>query len=456
MTGILIQVVYLSITGSVLTLLMIATKKHILNQCGVRFWDKILFFVLLLFILPIRIPQVLFDRTINVLNVISYSTFGTSSGDIISNISKEVEVSVTVITIGDILFLIWLTGALSFFICSLMRYKKSFKAIIQTSIELHHTEWYEDHYESLIGNNNIKLLVNENIVSPMTIKFFNPIIILPNVKLSKKELTMILQHEIAHIRRRDQWKKLLMVLVNAIHWFNPIIYMLLNNMEEAFELSCDQAVTNNTTVDERKNYCELILHLLWKKNNYTTFYNYMSQSKKNMFRRFALIMEKKKEYKKSKILVTIVTTGLLCITLTITITITGFALNKHVFGAAGAIDYGEKSEFDNSENNLGVYDLNQNGTLTIKEQINNKEIYVFSDKLKTNNEKITVTNQTPEQAVKVYLFTSDDTKTPIMQVSLDAKDTESFTNLTASLTYMIGISVDISDPTLIQLDINSD
>lgn len=447
MIEILIQVVYLSITGSVLTLLIIPTKKHILNQCGARFWDKILFFILLLFILPIRIPQFLFDKTSNILDVISYSSFslfGISSGDIISDISKEVEVSVSIITIGDVLFLIWLTGAISFFICSLIRYKKSYIAIIQTSTRLHN-------YESLIGNKNIKLLVNENIVSPMTIKFFNPIIILPNVKLSKKELTMILQHEIAHIRRRDQWKKLLMVLVNAIHWFNPIIYLLLNNMQEAFELACDQAVTNNTTVDERKNYCELILHLLWKENNYTTFYNYMSQSKKNMFRRLALIMEKKKEYNKSKIFVTVVTIGLLCITLTIT----GFALklNKHVFGA-GTIDYGKKSE--SSQNDSEILDLNQNGSFDIEQKIDSKEIYLFEDKLKTNSEKITVNSETSEQAITVYLFDLNDTNTPIMHMQLNGKDSDSFTNLTAAMTYRIGVSADISEPTLIQLNISSD
>lgn len=448
----LIQVVCLGITGSILTLLLIASKKHILNQCGVRFWDKILFFVLLLFILPIKIPQFLFDRIINPLNGISNNTFVTSTGDIVSNISKEVQVTVTVVTIGDILFLIWLIGALSFLTYSLMRYRKSFKAIIQTSFRphKHNTIWYKNYNESQMKNNNITLLVNGNIVSPMTIKFFKPIIVLPNSKLSDKELTMILIHEMTHIRRRDQWKKLLMVFVNAIHWFNPIIYLLLTNMEESFELSCDQAVTNNTTVDERRNYCELILHLLWKKHNTTTFYSYMSKSKKNMFRRFAFIMEKKKGYKKSKIIVTAVTIGLLCVILTFT----GLGLNKDVFGS-DTVDYGEKIEFDNYESDLDIYDLNQNGTLNIKQKINDKEIYVLSDKLKTNSKKITITNKTPEQAVMVYLFTSDDTKTSIMQFSLDAEDLETFKNLTASLTYMIGISVDISDPTLIELDITS-
>ena len=58
----------------------------------------------------------------------------------------------------------------------------------------------------------IKLMASDQISVPMSIGFFQPMILLPThmiEQLNETELNHVLLHEIAHLKRRDDWTKLL-------------------------------------------------------------------------------------------------------------------------------------------------------------------------------------------------------------------------------------------------------
>ena len=50
----------------------------------------------------------------------------------------------------------------------------------------------------------------------------------------------ILRHELAHLRRCDLWKSILVRLLMLPHWFNPLAWLAMRRFDEAAEWACDE------------------------------------------------------------------------------------------------------------------------------------------------------------------------------------------------------------------------
>ncbi len=95
--------------------------------------------------------------------------------------------------------------------------------------------------------------------SPMMTGFFRPSILLPEIELTGEEQEIVLAHEYVHYRRKDLWYKLLLVAANAVHWFNPLVYLMVRQANRDLEYSCDDAVTRDKDMEFRKLYSMIIL-----------------------------------------------------------------------------------------------------------------------------------------------------------------------------------------------------
>ncbi|MCL2362505.1 MAG: hypothetical protein FWC73_11935 [Defluviitaleaceae bacterium] len=98
--------------------------------------------------------------------------------------------------------------------------------------------------------------------TPMVIGFIKPVIILPDIALSGRELEMILAHELTHFARGDAWLKLVTLIAKSVHWFNPGVHALSRYMHNLCESSCDEKVVMEMSTQERKHYGEAILSML--------------------------------------------------------------------------------------------------------------------------------------------------------------------------------------------------
>ena len=74
-------------------------------------------------------------------------------------------------------------------------------------------------------DSEVRLLASPLAQSPMLVGFFHPTILLPSEQVPDIDARFILAHELTHFRRKDLWKKLLVLMVRCIHWFNPIVYL---------------------------------------------------------------------------------------------------------------------------------------------------------------------------------------------------------------------------------------
>jgi hypothetical protein len=70
---------------------------------------------------------------------------------------------------------------------------------------------------------------------------------------------MIVIHEVMHLRRWDGYFSWLLTLVRAIHWFNPVAWLTVLQVETYRELACDDAVRRLTAPEERSGYADLLL-----------------------------------------------------------------------------------------------------------------------------------------------------------------------------------------------------
>lgn len=108
---------------------------------------------------------------------------------------------------------------------------------------------------------NIRIRKAGDQASPMLVGVLFPMIYMPDRELSEESMRMVFRHELMHYKRRDLWVKWLSLLVNAVHWFNPLAYVLCANISEACEVSCDMAVTKHMSEEEQKVYMKTILEL---------------------------------------------------------------------------------------------------------------------------------------------------------------------------------------------------
>lgn len=83
---------------------------------------------------------------------------------------------------------------------------------------------------------------------------------------SQEDLFFILKHELVHLKRGDIGLKLLFVAANAVHWFNPLIWILQKEAAVDMELSCDERVIQGTDYATRKAYTETLLSTLHKQS----------------------------------------------------------------------------------------------------------------------------------------------------------------------------------------------
>lgn len=99
----------------------------------------------------------------------------------------------------------------------------------------------------------------ELIDSPALVGFTRPMILLPDTEYTDEEREMIIAHERAHFRRKDMWYKLILLIANSMHWFNPIVYLMARRANDDIEYTCDDAVLRGRDMEYRKKYSRVIL-----------------------------------------------------------------------------------------------------------------------------------------------------------------------------------------------------
>src|SRR5450755_140544 len=111
----------------------------------------------------------------------------------------------------------------------------------------------------------VKLCVSDQLRVPTAIGFTKPLVIIPSWtmrELSTVELNAILLHELAHLRRRDDWTNLIQKIVGALLFFHPAVWWIEKKLALEREMACDDLVLAQTT--SPRAYAECLVALAEK------------------------------------------------------------------------------------------------------------------------------------------------------------------------------------------------
>ena len=95
--------------------------------------------------------------------------------------------------------------------------------------------------------NNIQVRQSRFITAPVSFGWKKPFVVLPNrgiEKLPASELENVVLHELTHIRHGDLITNYLFCGMQALYWFNPLVWLAFRQMRRDREAYCDWAVLN--------------------------------------------------------------------------------------------------------------------------------------------------------------------------------------------------------------------
>ena len=91
----------------------------------------------------------------------------------------------------------------------------------------------------------ITLCTSDAVRVPAALGYFRPIVVFPTWALQEipvAELEAILLHELAHLRRWDDWTNLAQKIVKAVFFFHPAVWFVDTQLTLEREMACDDAV----------------------------------------------------------------------------------------------------------------------------------------------------------------------------------------------------------------------
>ena len=179
----------------------------------------------------------------------------------------EREISVTQyvkIKVLDLLAIIWIFGTGVFVLIVIVSYLIYILRRRKNAVSMEGNTILLEVKSELKIRRKIKVRMSPEVGSPMLVGVFFPVVYMPCKEISQEMMRLVFLHELTHYKRKDLIIKWFDFFVNAVHWFNPLSYLLSANLSEACEVSCDMEVTKNMNDEEQKLYMKTILELVEK------------------------------------------------------------------------------------------------------------------------------------------------------------------------------------------------
>ncbi len=113
----------------------------------------------------------------------------------------------------------------------------------------------------------VQLCVSDQLRVPTAIGFTKPMVAIPSwamKELSTNELNAVLLHELAHLRRRDDWTNLVQKIVGAVLFFHPAVWWIEKKLALEREMACDDIVLAQARSTSPRAYAECLVALAEK------------------------------------------------------------------------------------------------------------------------------------------------------------------------------------------------
>ena len=187
---------------------------------------------------------------------------------------------------------VWAAGVLVcavFFSLAYWKCRKEFQTSIPVGNDF--TEnWLSVHQQG----RRISIRQSGRFSAPLTSGVLHPVILMPtSTKWENTDsLAYVLAHEYVHIRRFDSIRKLVLIVVLCVHWFNPLVWVMYILANRDIELSCDEAVVRFFGENTKAAYARALISMEETRSGLTPLCS--SFSKNAIEERITAIMKIKK------------------------------------------------------------------------------------------------------------------------------------------------------------------
>lgn len=145
---------------------------------------------------------------------------------------------------------VWLIGALfvlTRLIASLVHLERLKRDALPLPVE--YRQRLERWTGAAKGSRDVRLCRSSEIVIPIAVGLFDAMILVPEQlveELAPQDVDRILLHELAHLRRADDWFNALERIVQALLFFNPGVQWIVRQLDLEREVACDDWVLAQT------------------------------------------------------------------------------------------------------------------------------------------------------------------------------------------------------------------
>lgn len=294
----------MSFSGGIMILVVIVIRMILIHQLPKKTFLALWFVCILRLLIPFSIPSafsvytLLVERPIVREQIIKQPETNvlpvriTAPPNAMEEISAEKTITNGVGNITDIISVIWLIGAgviLMIFGYAYIHCVGHFRE----SLPISNTEadlWLRKHRLK----RKLQICSSSRIDAPLTYGVMSPVILVPRDMdwSDDKKIEYMLTHEYTHIRRFDALRKLLLIVVVSVHWFNPMAWIMFILANRDIELACDEDVLGWCGLSRRSDYARMLVHMQERKCEFAP--QVLGFSRMGMEERITAIMKTKR------------------------------------------------------------------------------------------------------------------------------------------------------------------
>lgn len=163
----------------------------------------------------------------------------------------------------SIVFVVWLLGAIGFLgwlIFVKLRYYESLQHLMAGGPR----EVYElyDKCCKELGVKPLPLWIVNKSMSPGIAFFGEPVLLVPlSLCNDESRLRFALLHELTHKKRGDHYMTLLLNILRAVYWFDPVVHFAFSELRADMESACDSDVLAYIGHEQKRGYLTVILDM---------------------------------------------------------------------------------------------------------------------------------------------------------------------------------------------------
>ncbi len=300
----------MSFTGGILIIAIIVIRALAINMLSKKTFNALWGISVVRLMIPFSIPSVFSVYSLidshapgNGLQAIRVLPIGASGQE--ASMPGSITNAANAVSTWTI---VWAAGVLVCAVFFSLAYWKCWKEF-QTSLPVGNdfTEnWLSVHQQ----RRRISIRQSGRFSAPLTYGVLHPVILMPiSTKWENTDsLAYVLAHEYVHIRRFDSIRKLVLIVVLCVHWFNPLVWVMYILANRDIELSCDEAVVRFFGENTKAAYARALISMEETRSGLTPLCN--NFSKNAIEERITAIMKIKKTTVFSLILAGFIVAGI--------------------------------------------------------------------------------------------------------------------------------------------------